>query len=61
MKIVYEAWAENHDKPFLGDSVNELIYREMADPTLDDLDLDQTTLLKLLSAALADESRDRSV
>ena len=41
LKIVYQAWTEDKNKsPFIGKSVNELIYRELQDPTMKDLNLD---------------------
>ena len=61
LKIVYQAWPEKNHSPFIGKSVNELIYRELQDPTMKDLDLDSTTMLKLFAASMARETEDRAI
>ena len=61
LKIVYQAWADKKNTPYIGKSVNELIYHELQDPTLKDLDLDETTMLKLFAASMARETEDRAI
>lgn len=61
LKITYQALAENHKRPYVGRNVNEMIYHELEDPRLTDLDLSQQNLIELFASAVKKETEERAV